>query len=1138
MATFTITIAGVDRSANVKVETVDVTVSLDRGGSMAGFTIFDTATKTGAASIRPIERQEVSIVYDGVTIFGGQISSILTRQEDDLLYYDVMLQSWDQVLDAIANNQIVSFVGTSGQQNVAKRLYHYDDADEMIRLVSARVPAAWAISASKVAAGGKVNTYRTSTYKLAKSTSAKTGRRVHDYTTGTLGQSFDKVARVGGGRWWVDASKVLNYKKARSNLVGTNYDVEAGTPLTTAATWVRTTNKGPAGTDDYALVTSTATSTGYFDVAATAGKRYYFAAHGYATTASNLFVEVLFLDAAKTTTLGTTTITYTDAATWKFKSTIATAPASTAYVRMRVRSGATATENRVDNLILVEEDAPFGVADAPGSGEIAPLVYVNPSDFPSPINYVYVKGKNTAGSGVRKDMFSIGYFGAAYTAVVEDAKSEDSGDVDVAANDVLNARAFPEKSVGYKVRWDATTKTLAVGQLQFENWTALGKSDVGLVSAIHYTWTSNAICMIDVALGAPGNSLGILLGKVKTAAVGPAELRGSNPMEVRPPSAAASAPQVDTTATKPVVNTLGSFSSGFGPASVSQRASTTLPVDDTLPDLPAPELPAGSLYALFPAAGDTVLTRATLYRVSDDGLTWSAATSATLTADAVASGSTGAVLIGDQIVAGTLDANSVNVTNINATNITTGTLTSIAINSGTGRFTVDASGNATANALTIGATTSDTVGNDTTGRIAIVPASTQSAASFQVQDDTAGNLYKSANLLSATAGSSTSDSTVTTELAHGFVVGQFVSFHGTGNSVWNAITASLPVQIKATPTATTFTIRPSTALVALASNNAGTVRAYKRLNIVAPGGVFVYQSGTGTPTPGVLGSGSLVLGASMTDLGEGGLATLADGEIGFLTATTPRYGGGANLYSSDGTATVNTSGMFEAGSHITGARVIANEYFYTYDGRIYLRGIAANPSVIFRNSANADVGTISHNLTNFTMNDSVSVTGAVTASASVTGTIITATSVFYNDTPATTGTSPTTSGRGAVWTLTGGTNYRLDRYVAPSSGELKKNIVPTTVAPEQVYALDLVEFEYDLDKIAERYPNVNVAEEGTRQGVIWEQVADVMPQAAIPGNETDPVSIDWESLYFGALVAIQDLNERLKIVEEALKAKE
>ena len=1064
-----------------------------------------------------------------------------------------MLQSWDQVLDALANNSIVSFVGTSGQQNVSKRLYYYDDADEMIRLVSARVPTAWAISASKVAAGGKVNAYRTSTYKLAKSTSAKTGRRIHDYTAGTLGQSFDKVARVGGGRWWVDASKVLNYKKARSNLVGTNYDIEAGTPLTTAGTWTRTSNKGPAGTDDYALITSSATALGYFDVAATAGKRYYFAAHGYCTTASNLVVQLLFYDAPKTTLLGSSTITYTDATTWKFKSAIAKAPASTAWIRFRVNNQATATESRADNLLLVEEDAPFGVADAPGSGEIAPLVYVSPSDFPSPINYVYVKGKNTAGSGVRKDMFSIGYFGSAYTALIEDAKSEDSGDVDVAANDVLNARAFPEKSVGYKVRWDSTTKTLAVGQLQFENWTALGKSDVGLVSAIHYTWTSNAVCMMDVALGAPGNSLGILLGKVKTAAVGPAELRGSSPMEVRPPSAAASAPQVDTTATKPVVNTLGSFSSGFGPASVSQRASTTAPVADTLPDLPAPELPAGSLYALFPAAGDTILTRATLYRVSDDGLTWAAATSATLTADAVASGSTGAVLIGDQIVAGTLDANSVNVTNINATNITTGTLTSIAINSGTGRFTVDASGNATANALTIGATTSDTVGNDTTGRIAIVPASTQSAASFQVQADTAGNLYSEIGINSATAGSSTSDSTVTTDAAHGFIAGQFVSFHGTGNATWNAITASLPVQIKGTPTATTFTIRPSVALVALASNNAGTTRAYKRLNVVAPGGVFVYQSGT---TPGVLGSGSLVVGSTMATLGQGGLATVADGEIGFLTATTPRYGGGGSLYSRTGTSDVSTSGDFILGTSSTSTQGDI-EFKAGSGGRIgAFSATAGNTSIGVYNSdrsaytalvasgfyPNSGSFLMTHNGTNFTFNDTVAVTGDVTATGTFTATAnLSANGAgLFHDTPTgVTLASGSTVGRTALWTVNSGTQYNLQRWTSTSTAALKKNIRGTSLAPEQLYNLTLVDFEYDMERFAELYPHINVEATGEQRGVIWEQVADVMPEAAVEGyGPGDPPTIDWERLYFGALVAIQDLNERLKIVEKALKAKE
>lgn len=1149
MATFTITIAGTDRSANVKVETVDVTVGLDRGSSSASFTMFDTAPKTGAAAIRPIERQAVAISYDGVAIFAGPISAIVTREEGRLLYYDITVQSWDQALEALSNNEIVSFVGTSGQQNTTKRLYYYDDADEIIRLIG-KAPAGWALSATKVASSGKVNTYRTSTYKMAKSTSAKTGRRTHDYTQGSLAQALDKVARVGGGRWWVDASAVVNYVKPRKNLVGTNYDVEAGSPLTTAGTWTRTTNKGPAGTGDYAVVTSTAASTGAISVTGTAGKRYYAALHGYATTASNLTAQLRFYDASSNYLGGSSVLTWSTATTWQFQNVIATAPASTATARLHIISGATATEVRADNFVIVEESAPFGVADVAGSGEICPLVYVSPSDFPAPINSVYVKGKTAAGSGTRKDNFSIGYFGGTYSAVVEDAKSEDSGDVDVAANDILNARSFPEKSVGYKVRWDSTTKSLAVGQFQFENWTALGRSDVGMVAAIHYSWTSNSVCFMDVALGAPGNALGILLGKVRTAAVGVAELRGNSPTEVRPPAAAATAPQVDTTAAKPVVNTLGSFSAGVGPATVSQRASTTAPVADTLPDLPAPELPPGSLYALFPASGDTVLSRATLYRVSDDGLSWAAATSTTLTADAVAAGTTGSILIGDQIVAGTIDASTVNVSNINASNITTGTLTSIAINSGTGRFTVDASGNATANSLTIGATTTDTVGNDSTGRIAIVPSSTQGAASFQVQTDTAGSLYTEVGITSTTAGSSSSDSTVTTDSAHGFLAGQFVSFHNTGNSTWNTITASAPVQIKATPTSTTFTFRPFFSLTALASNNAGTVRAYKRLSVVAPGGTFFYQGGS---TPGVVATGSLALGSNLSSLGIGTLGTIADGEIGFLSATTPRYTGGGNLYSSNGTDNVSTSGAFSVGTTLNSNNVTSTGdiSFVADGGDAIIRhgtGAGVNPRLLFRNGAGtyisglrATIGTLTHYADSGTTTLGNFTSGAISGSTiTSSGNVISNGTGFLNDTP-TTQTTPTTytSGRAAIWTNTAGTAYRLDRYVAASTGEVKKNVEPTLVAPEQFYGLSLVDFEYDQAKANELFPSVSQMPTGVQHGVVYEQVKDVMPEAVFDAGTSgpgDPPGINWDQVYFAALVAIQDLNERVRQLEERLAA--
>ena len=141
---------------------------------------------------------------------------------------------------------------------------------------------------------------------------------------------------------------------------------------------------------------------------------------------------------------------------------------------------------------------------------------------------------------------------------------------------------------------------------------------------------------------------------------------------------------------------------------------------------------------------------------------------------------------------------------------------------------------------------------------------------------------------------------------------------------------------------------------------------------------------------------------------------------------------------------------------------------------------------------------------------------------------------FLADGPTTRDVTPTTSGRGAIWTSIGDAVYRLERYVAASTEEVKKNIAPTTVAPEQFYALQLVDFEYDQEKIEalrETYPSLPDAVPGVRRGVVWEQVVEAMPHAAIPANAGDPPSIDWEALYFAALVAIQDLNQRLAALE-------
>jgi hypothetical protein len=184
---------------------------------------------------------------------------------------------------------------------------------------------------------------------------------------------------------------------------------------------------------------------------------------------------------------------------------------------------------------------------------------------------------------------------------------------------------------------------------------------------------------------------------------------------------------------------------------------------------------------------------------------------------------------------------------------------------------------------------------------------------------------------------------------------------------------------------------------------------------------------------------------------------------------------------------------------------------------------------------------------NFDFNDSVDITGGLTTTGTIaaTGNITSSATItaannlsangagLFHDTPTgVTLASGSTVGRTALWTLNAGTQYNLQRWTSTSTAALKKNIIGTTIAPEQIYNLALVDFEYDREKFTELYPHINVEATGTQRGVIWEQVADVLPEAAVQGyGPGDPPTIDWEALYFAALVAIQDLNKRLADLE-------
>jgi hypothetical protein len=417
--------------------------------------------------------------------------------------------------------------------------------------------------------------------------------------------------------------------------------------------------------------------------------------------------------------------------------------------------------------------------------------------------------------------------------------------------------------------------------------------------------------------------------------------------------------------------------------------------------------------------------------------------------------------------------------------------------------------------------------------------------------------FDSVGFTSSAGAAANAPATVVTDTVHNFKRGQFVSFHDV-NATWNAITAAAPIQIISTPTTTSFTVEHFVILPAISSNSAGTIRAYKRLSVRAAGGMYVYRDGTNA---GDIAAGSLVLGNNLANYGKDSLATVADGELAFIKSATPRYGSGANLYSKNGTTNVSTSGSFDVGGqlNVNGDLDIGVSDTSTAGAIVFKGGAggsirafsatAGNDSLGIYNTAGTAGGfLVAENFYpgsqgsafmghdgNFTFNDSVDVTGNVTATGTFTATAnvsINGAGLFHDTPTGVTLASGSTVGRTALWTVNTGTQYMLQRWTSTSTAALKKNISATSLAPEQVYNLSLVDFEYDREKFTELYPHINVEATGTQRGVIWEQVADVLPEAAVQGyGPGDPPTIDWEALYFGALVAIQDLNERVKALE-------
>jgi hypothetical protein len=161
---------------------------------------------------------------------------------------------------------------------------------------------------------------------------------------------------------------------------------------------------------------------------------------------------------------------------------------------------------------------------------------------------------------------------------------------------------------------------------------------------------------------------------------------------------------------------------------------------------------------------------------------------------------------------------------------------------------------------------------------------------------------------------------------------------------------------------------------------------------------------------------------------------------------------------------------------------------------------------------------------NFKFNDTVDVTGAITATSTITsagfnssGTITNTNGSYYADTPATT----TQTSSAAIWVLSTGTNYQLRRN--SSSARYKTAI---TDADEAVLAA--------AKSIKPRHYESTIADENgaTRLGFIAEEVHDAgLTHAVGYDAEGRPESLDSTALIAALWHRVNDLEARLAAIE-------
>jgi hypothetical protein len=233
-------------------------------------------------------------------------------------------------------------------------------------------------------------------------------------------------------------------------------------------------------------------------------------------------------------------------------------------------------------------------------------------------------------------------------------------------------------------------------------------------------------------------------------------------------------------------------------------------------------------------------------------------------------------------------------------------------------FRVTSAGALTATDVTI-VGTNETINSAITGKLSLQPSASQAGSTILID----GTITFSGSL-SASRPDNSRTVTVTGYSGAALVVGMFIT---TTSAQGTFVVANAKIL---TVVGTTFTFESQSALATInAGSSSGTITAftaYKSLQFLG-GGVTRFQQ-TAT-SPGALAAGSLILGnnTGLNNIGTALLVIPADGELVFnSTVSNPAYDGGANLYSSNGTSTLNTSGNFTVGGTLTATTISATDY--------------------------------------------------------------------------------------------------------------------------------------------------------------------------------------------------------------------